>query len=256
MKPLIQFHFYKSRSKDYPEIIRRCKSFEDFVQGKTGSDKNQLSISTVNEVLNNRPGFMYIATSLPKIKGSSAIFMGENVIPFTNELFYKIQDSLYYCYQNGYNETSFQSAHCESDWGCKLLTDTTRFHTDNIWAMARHWYRYGRFEESVWKVDKTAIAHALLTEAKNKRLAVCPMFNLAQVKEYVETLPDEILIDERWTVLTRTELTRDGFKEIPFGIVPADIREHDEPLGPIDWGAKSEEEINEFLDKWLKLRDL
>ena len=256
MKPLIQFHFYKSRSKDYPEIIRRCKSFEDFVQGKTGSDKNQLSISTVNEVLNNRPGFMYIATSLPKIKGSSAIFMGENVIPFTNELFYKIQDSLYYCYQNGYNETSFQSAHCESDWGCKLLTDTTRFHTDNIWAMARHWYRYGRFEESVWKVDKTAIAHALLTEAKNKRLAVCPMFNLAQVKEYVETLPDEILIDERWTVLTRTELTRDGFKEIPFGIVPADIRVHDEPLGPIDWGAKSEEEINEFLDKWLKLRDL
>lgn len=248
---LITFTFPKSRIKAFQELLNRAESFT-----LSGCDPFTIEIKSATEILENWADFMVVATVVPKIKGARAWFMGEDVLPFTSDFFYKIQDSLYYCYQNGYNETSFQSAHCDSDWGCKLLTDTTRFHTDNIWAMARHWYRYGRFEESVWKVDKKAIAHALLSEAKQKRLAACPVFNLLQVKEYVETLPDEILIDDRWTVLTRTELTRDGFKEIPFGIVPADIRVHDEPLTPIDWESKSEEEINEFLDKWLKLRDL
>lgn len=257
MKSLIEFHFYKSRSKDYPEIMRRCKSFENFAPGLTASDKNQLSIITVNEVLNNWPDFMYIATSLPKIKGSSAIFMGENVIPFTNELFYKIQDSLWYCFEKGYNQTSHQSQHCDSEWGCKQLTELYRFHSDDKWVMANHWYRMGRFDSDLkWKIDKGAILQVLRNEAERKKLLSCPVFSLQKVKEIVNELPDEIIIDENWTVLTRTELTKDGFKQIPFSIIPSEIEVEDTLIEQYDWDKMSENEINEFLDKWLKLRDI
>lgn len=253
--PLIEFHFFKSRSKDYPDVIRRCNHFDDFAKAKDDKDMNRLVIYSASELLEHWSDFMVIATRIPKFAGSAAWFMGETVYPFKNEFFYKIQDSLYYCYNNGYEQTSLIN-HCESDWGCKQITDMTRYHSNDIWLMARHWYRYGKFEESVWKVDKGAILHALETEAKEKRLEVCPVFSLLSLKRYVDTLPNEILVDDRWNVLTRTELTRDGLKEIPFGIVPAQIEVDNNIIEPIDWSTKTEEEMNHFLDRWLKLRDL
>lgn len=125
-----------------------------------------------------------------------------------------------------------------------------------MWTIARQWYRHGNFEESVWKVDKGAILHALETEAEEKRLKVCPVFSILSIKQCIETLPDEILMDDRWRILTRTEITKDGFKDIPYGIEPVRIEVDNNTIEPIDWNAKSNDEINYFLDRWLKLRDL
>jgi len=198
---------------------------------------------------------MVIATRITKFAGSLAWFMGDSVYPFKNEFFYQIQDSLHYCYDNGHDKTSL-SNHCESDWGCRLLNDIHRYHSDKPYHMARHWYRYGKIEDSVWKVDKGAILHALIQEAKDKRLEVCPVFSIASLKDYVGTLPDEILLDEKWTILTRTELTKDGLKEIAFGIVPSEVEVENDLIETIDWNKKSEKEIDDFLDRYLKLRDL
>jgi hypothetical protein len=249
---LIKLSFPHSKAKFFPDLLKRCESFDTFSK----SDLYQIEINEVSELLKNWSDFMVIATRLPKLKGSSAWLMDEPVLPFKPEFFYKIQDSLYYCYNEGYKQTSHQGLYCEGEWGCKQLNEMTKYHSDNRWDMARHWYRYGKFDGLIWKVDKGAIFHALRLESKNKKLNICPAFDIQKIKDEVDRLPDEIVLDDNWTILTRTELTVDGFKEVPFAIIPVDIDVYDEPIEPVDWSTKSEKEINDFLDRWLKLKEL
>lgn len=86
-------------------------------------------------------------------------------------------------------------------------------------------------------------------------LDACPVFDFEKVKKAVEDLPDEIVINENWQVITRTELRKEGFVEIPYSITPAEIETDDEQItevGHSEEGEKkeidpenmSEEEIN------------
>lgn len=259
MPSLISITFRHSRAKDFPDILRRRKNFDRFFKGEVYT----LEINEPNELLSKWNDFMAIATRIPQLAGSSASFMGEPVIPFKPDFFYKIQDSLYYCYHKGYKQTIFRDRYCTGDWGCRQLTGVVKEHVVNRWELERHWYRLGKFEGGVWKVDKTAIYRALMNEVGLKLLDICPAFNEERVMDLINNLPDEIIIDHNWTVLKRKELTKDGFREIPFSIVPKEIKVEDspidlkeeEPLPELDVENMTEDEINDFLDEWLEERE-
>lgn len=264
MPPLLTFRFPQSRAKDFKELLARCKHFDEFI---VDGDRYELNIKSPNELLLNWADFMVLATRLPRLTGSSATFMGDDVIPFTPDFFYKIQDSLYYCYHKGYKSTSFRSQFCESDWGCKQLNSVLRYLPSDKWQSVRHWFRFGRFDNGKWAVDKGAIFEALCTEADLKRLAVCPVFSSQTIKQLVDKLPDFIELDHNWQILTRTEITQKGIEEVPYMIVPNyyEVEPNVEPFSDkIDFEIKSEtinpmprvedsqnwteEEMNRFLD--------
>lgn len=259
MPSLVTLRFCRSTAKDFKELLTRCKRFDGFSQD---GDRYQLSITSPNELLQHWSDFMVLATRLPKLSGSSATFMGDDVVPFTPELFYKIQDSLYYCYHNGYQSTSFRGQFCDSDWGCKQLNKMLRYLPADRWQSVRHWYRYGRYVAGEWMIDKGAIFQALKTEAELKRLSVCPVFSLQSIKAIVDQLPDKITIDHTWQVLTRSEVTERGIVDVPYMILPNPPVQHDiEPFSDApdedvpppmpnvaDVDKWTEEEINRFLD--------
>ena len=258
MPPLITLTFKHSRAKDFPDILRRCRNFKRFSKG----DGYTLEIADANELLERWYDFMALATRLPQLAGSSATFMGDPVIPFKPEFFYKIQSSLYYCYHKGYKQTTLRHTFCDGDWGCRQLVNLMKVHSMSQWDMHRHWYRIGHFEGDIWKVDKQVIYQVLLNEAEIKCLKVCPSFSEDRIMEFVDQLPEEIIIDENWTVLTQKELTKDGFKEIPFSIVPKEIDVDDSPIvakkeksrSIMDFENMSEDDMNDFLDEWMKRR--
>ncbi len=259
MEPLIQIHFRKSRAKDFPDIIKRCKHFDDFTQG----DVNKLSIGSVNELMNNWADFMVIATRVPNFVGSRAWFMGDEIVPFKPDFFYSLQDTLQYCYK-GFKETSYIKTFCLHDWGCRRLSSIRKeIDPADKWTFHMHWYRYGHFEGDRWLIDKGSILNVLKREAQNNYLNACPAFDFERVKKAVDKLPDEIELNEQWQILKRTELKKDGFIEVPFSIAPAWIEPNEDNPGHLQFeigvGVKvkkridpenmTEEEINQFLDE-------
>jgi len=187
--------------------------------------------------------------------------MGEPIVPFKSEFFYKLQDSLHYCYGNGFKNTSFRDSFCEGNWGCKQLTSLQKHHSPSRWDMSFHWYRYGKFDGDIWRIDKGQILQILKTEAEIKLLAACPAFSLDKIEEFVNQLPDEIIVNEHWKVVSRQELTRDGFKDVPMYIIPKEIEVIEEEIkgglqkeiGQVSFTQKriedmNEDEINRFLD--------
>jgi hypothetical protein len=262
MEPLIKIHFQKLRAKDYPDIIKRCKHFSIFTQ----RDKNELEISSVNELMRHWTDFMAIATRVTQFFSSRGWFMGDEIIPFKSDFFFKIQDTIEYCYK-GYHETSYQSHYCKSDWGCKrLMSIRKEINSSDKLTSQKHWYRYGHFEGGHWLIDKGAILSALKKEAESNFLEACPVFDFEKIKKAVDELPDEIELNDQWQILKRTELRKEGFVEIPFSIAPAWIKIDDEKPGhllfEVDLNIKpkinpeymTEEEINRFLDEMNKKR--
>jgi hypothetical protein len=261
MPPIIKLQFRHSRAVDFKDILTRCRKFK----GYSHDDEYHLVISDTTELLNNWLDFSAIFNRIVKLSGSSGWFMGEPIVPFKSEFFYKLQDSLHYCYQNGYKQTSFRSTFCNGDWGCKQLNSLQKHHSPSRWDMSFHWYRYGKFEGDIWKIDKGQILQILKTEAEIKLLAACPAFSNERIEEFVNQLPDEIEVNESWKVVTRQELTREGFKEVPMYIIPKDIEVIEEEIkgglqkeiGRISFTQKrvedmNEDELNDFLDNYNK----
>lgn len=256
MPPLITLSFKPSRAKDFPDILRRCRKFKHFSKGEDYT----LEITGANEILEHWLDFMALATRLPQLAGSSATFMGDPVIPFKPDFFYKIQDSLYNCYHKGYKQTPLRHTFCDGKWGCRQVNTIAKSHPMSRWDLHGHWYGIGHFEGDIWKVDKQVIYQILLNEAEIKYLKACPLFSEKRIWEFIDQLPDEIIIDENWEVLTRKELTKNGFKEIPYSIVPKEIDVDDSPIvakkdksrSILDFENMSEDDMNDFLDEWMK----
>ncbi len=265
MTPLIEFHFYKSRAKDYPDLISRCKHFESFTQAKEPREKNKLVINSVNELMNNWPSFMAIATRVPLMVGSQGWFMGDEIVPFKPDFFYQIQDAIEYCYRD-YRASNFQDEFCNSDWGCRKLSSIQKhINPEDRWTFHMHWYKYGHFEGDKWVIDKGAIMSILKKEAENNYLEACPVFDFKNVEKAVAELPNEIELNDNWQILTRTELKKDGFIEVPFSIAPAWIEpEKDDPaeyqtksdrklnIKDIDTTYLTNDEINDLIDLYRK----
>jgi len=265
MTPLIEFHFYNSRAKDFPDMVRRCKHFENFIQSKAPGEKNKVAIESVNELMNNWPDFMVLATRVPLLVGSQGWFMGDEIVPFTPDFFYRIQNTIEYCYKD-YKESNFQDEFCNSDWGCRKLSSIQKsINPEDKWTFHMHWYRYGHFEGDRWIIDKGAILRILKKESENNYLESCPVFDFDRVKQAVDELPDEIELNENWQILTRTELKKDGFVEVPFSIAPAWIEpEEDDPveyetksqrkldIKNIDTSHLTNDEINDLIDLYRK----
>lgn len=86
-------------------------------------------------------------------------------------------------------------------WGYKQLEGVKRYLPKNKLEAANgvFWYQFGSFDEgkSNWRVHKEALLKAILEEAWERNLWICPSFDPQRVSAIVQRLPDVLKVGEQ-----------------------------------------------------------
>ena len=255
----IEIHFPNSRSKNYPDVIKRARLFFNFSE-----NPNVLRITDVNELFGRWEDFTIVIWGATKWAGTNVFFCGSPVLPYKNDFFYTLQE-IKYCFSQ-YNSCTDKITHCpDSHWGCKRIKDTSRL-IDWRYGAGRYWYKTGKFiDDKTWKVDKKQILLNIFDEARKKMLSVCPFYDQKKIESTVDELPNTITVDNHWTIEYQSEVGRNGVTRVPKSInhvalsdshVDQLIKEN--PYSPIEPEAKQpkqkNESIDDFLDQMLEQR--
>ena len=262
--PLIEITFPNSRSKTFPEVIKHCKLFDEFTIG----ERNVLRIYDVREIYGRWDDFTYVIYNVAKYSGSRLFYKGEPILPFKNDFYYTVMDTLHSCYYKGYKKENAAEDYCKSDWGCLRINSITKSTLKYEWGIPLHWFRFGYFKDEAWVIDKDKIKNIFKQEAEAKRLDICPVFSLEKVFKIVDSLPEKIELDDNWMIEYETQLTEKGFVNVPVAIYPRIFDELPKPQSPktgitIEIGRVTPEpqkpvdemsgdELDSYIDEMLK----
>jgi hypothetical protein len=97
---------------------------------------------------------------------------------------------------NCYNNREYfpdQKEYCRGmGWPCRCLYSVKR----NYFGRGVHWSEIGPEQDGIRYIDKEDIKEKLLHEAELKGLSICPLFNLNNVLQAVQALPDSVEIGQ------------------------------------------------------------
>jgi AAA+ superfamily predicted ATPase len=130
-----------------------------------------------------------------------------------------------------YFASIFQDEHCSISselvgWGCRFLTSISLDlpkTSYNLGGKNRYWFQFGFFEnETIWKIDKSKIKEILLREVEQACLESCSVFKKDEVLQKIETLPEEIDLNDSvsWAVEYKEEVQGDAIELVPVSILP------------------------------------
>lgn len=209
----LEIHFPSSRSKNYPEVVKRARLFSDFTERP-----NVLKVHDIDELFGRWDDFSVVIFGATKWAGTTVYFGGKPILPYKNDFFYKLLD-LKHCYE-GYKGSVDKTGYCsDSDWGCRQLTSIGRYFEGPNLYMRKPWYKYGHFiDATTWGIDKNRIFEVLSEEAMLKMANECPGFDPARIEEFVSKLPDQIKVDGNWEVEYRLDVNSKGLVGIPINI--------------------------------------
>ncbi len=208
----IEITFRKSRSKDYPYVLKHARKFIFF-----NETERKLTITDVEELFSNWENFTVVVHYTKKWAGTIFSYNGKPITPFKSDIFYALQN-VKDCHKQ-YNKAFDKEGYCdEADWGCHRLDSVSRFLDRG--GYYNYWYEYGHFDtEDTWKIDKQRIRQTLLEEARLKCLSVCPAFNANKISELLTQLPNELYIDGvKWKKVYKLDYLANGPVRIPVEI--------------------------------------
>ncbi len=246
---LLEIRFKKSTSKSYPDSLRLLKAFSNIVLSESGDSENSVTISQDEFIEKFRK--VNILWGMVGNWKSSQIFINGKADNFSNLNTYS---NIIGCYEK-YKSSVFQEEHCrlygnKEGWGCKFLTEVSRYFPDNYWGRDRHWYDFGHFEsENIWKIDKEKIQEVLQREIELRKVSICPIFNYERVTAIINELPDliDIKADEKWGVVYEDSADGTIIERKPLKIQPKDTRRNFLSLSLSDEGK--EQDVAEDINK-------
>lgn len=199
----LEISFKKSTSKSYSESLKLLKMFSNAVTSESGGSENSVTISK-EEFIEDYRKVNVLWGMVGKWKGSKILINGEIANPSTLGVY----SNVFGCYEK-YKSAVVQEEHCylygnKEGWGCKFLTEISRYSPESTWGRDRYWYDFGHFEsENIWKIDKEKILGILQREAELKKVSFCPVFNHEKLVTTVNNLPDfiDIKADDKWEVI-------------------------------------------------------
>lgn len=242
----IQLNFRNSSSVYLSDAKKHAKKFDDFKEADSNKKINSLTVS--QEALRRKSSsFLKVWEIVKSWKGTEILL---NDDPIDQKELNSITDVIN-C-NSEYHKAVIQEDHCKirddiEGWGCKFLNSIAR-HSPNryYWRNSNHnWYDFGHFEEEYkWKVDKQKIKEVLKREARLKNLNLCSVFNLETVFKHVDTLPDEINVEESesWEIKYEESIDGNTLEKKPIGIKPHQNNGSSSSSLSISFGAQKEEE--------------
>lgn len=227
--------FSKSSSKLYDKVLDLCNCFSDFTPISEKNKTNCLSIDL--ETFNNY--FHKIDEILKIIRNwkSSEIIINNKLISYMDLFPYK---EIIKCSTNksdaiGNDNYCFLDSNVFEGWGCKNLQSIKRYINEdsNYYIYSRtpyyskYWFEFGKFNENgIWIINKSIIIERLKQEANSKNLTVCKHFNLERISEIVNSLPDEIDVNnsEKWEYVVEEIDTGITIQKVNKGIIPIKLK--------------------------------
>lgn len=239
-----------SRSPVYNDVINNAT-----ITGLYTPETHLLTFGSLVDVFRWWEQFSFVVWSAQKWTGFSIRVNDHILLPYSNKVYYWIQDVRRCWY--AYNKNTYKSEYCTDNFfGCHRLQSIFRHPNPSNWDH-QCWWRYGRFINSTtYKIDKRAIYNQLIAEAKECFAFHCPQFSARRVKAEVAKLPDTIELNDYWTVDYRATVGKDGPEVLACGIrynwnVPDGTLLEAPPICKPDSKA-TEQEINRYLDDFLK----
>jgi ATP-dependent 26S proteasome regulatory subunit len=199
----LEIRFKKSTSKSYPDSLKLLKAFSNVVISESSNSENSVTISQ-NEYIEKFHKVNVLWGMVGNWKSSKILINGETANLSNLNLYSNILG----CYEK-YKSTVIQEEHChwyrdKEGWGCKFLTEISRYSPESYWGRDRYWYDFGHFEsENIWKIDKEKIQGILQREVELKKVSLCPVFKHEKLQAIVNELPDfiDINADDKWDVI-------------------------------------------------------
>jgi len=258
----LEIHFPVSRSKNYQNVLKNARLFFDFTE-----HPNILRITDIDELVGRWDNFSIVIFGATQWSGTNVFFCGNPVIPYRNEFFYKLLD-LRHCY-NAMKGSYERDGYCKaSDWGCRKLTQYSRTISGPYANYC--FYKIGKFKDpKTWIIDKERLVKLLEIEAEIRLVDVCPAFWLGNIQNAVNSLVDEIRINDNWQVTYKTEIGTNGPVKVPASIDYIDPEEpytEPTPRRGLTFSISSRDEsdeqgkddgqksIDDFLDDLLEKR--
>lgn len=193
---MLKISLPKTKSKNYNKAIDVAQRFEGFEQST-----NKIFISDDADIFRWLPNLFELIEICQKWNGFSFNYNGREVTPF---LFYQAIDSLKNCFTTDFINAPNKERYCWhipchfEGWGCKKLVNLKR-HLDgaHLYKGNKYWYNYGNFTNpNTWEVDKMQIAQVLQNEIMERAINLCPKFDVKNMLEVINNLPDTITIDK------------------------------------------------------------
>jgi len=160
---------------------------------------------------------------IQKWKSTRATFNGKSVPPY--RFIFLVWHTVGQCREG--HDHSADPRYCwqsvdSKGWGCKHLqrifrysTGTPKYKTSN-----RYWYNFGEFvDHNTWKINKDLIHQKIEKEINDKVLHICPFFDLKQIDDAVDSLPDFVKVDNmQYYHYCTTEYVDGKKKQVPVNI--------------------------------------
>jgi hypothetical protein len=249
MVTLIEIQFLKSRSKNYPDVVKHAGLFFDFTAG----ENNILKIDNIQELFGRWDDFSIVIFGATKWAGTNVFFCGKPVLPYTNDFFYLLLD-VKNCYDN-FSKDIALSFCTDSNWGCRQLKNIKRY-LNEINPYRLTWYNFGSFsDKNTWRIDKVKLLAVLKNESEGRMCSHCPAFFWENISKKVNSLPDEIKAGEHWEILYQLDHNVNGPANIAIGVTPV-IRDQPTKIVPIqedfDFDNLTDDQVNDLIEKYLR----
>lgn len=257
---MIEIHFHRSKSKNFRLVLKHASCFSDFSEGKVNILKTESA-----EIFRLWDDFNIVFHYCKSWSGTTIFDKGIPVVSDKqkSEWFYYLQDvkNCHKWYLKSYDKEGYcNDGGC---WGCKRLNSIIRYQTPSFWDI-NYWYNYGSFVDiRTWKIDKKRIAAILEEEARIKKIDVCPAFLNTMKDEFINELPDYLLIDNfNWKIRYVSDFTKDGTTLVANGIEPV-LKEQNieegfnevEVLSTPKRSLSEDEWANDIIDKYLNSKN-
>ena len=217
--------FRKSRSSSYPQAIKHAKKFDHFSEAESNKALNSVRIAS-DELKTKLGDFDALLSIVQSWKGTE-ILLDDSPIDATqlNQISKTIK-----CNSEYFNAV-IQEDHCKlagrkEGWGCKWLKSIIRSIGSNYYyyyGNQYYWYQFGFFKaDKIWQIDKKKILDILNRETRLARLDLCSVFSFEKVEKIVESLPDEIDLQnsEHWEIEFEENDNGSTIEKCPIGIKP------------------------------------
>jgi transitional endoplasmic reticulum ATPase len=218
---ILRVIFYKSSSQSYPKAIELAKIFDNFTQNnktneiKINKEEIIKKIDNLENISNIICAWKLTEMSLDDRKITKLEIPTIKEVIRCSKYHHNSPDRKPYCNKDDNNE----------GWSCKLLTELIRHMPINDWHYknGKHWYNYGHFENNLWIIDKEAIKHELVSEAKRKMIPIfCPYFDEKNIANILNEFPDNIDTDNNkdWSAREIDVDTGYSVEKQRVGIIP------------------------------------
>jgi AAA+ superfamily predicted ATPase len=225
MNTLIKLNIPKTSSSNLSKVLANARTFEEFIEPTEKHQPYQLHVGP-QELCKRHQDLEQLYLMARNWKGLQLLINGR----LADMLNLRIALLIFKCADKRSNavipENFCQPKHAHG-WGCKHQIIIRGGVPESVYELDKeygYWFQFGTFTEGhhSWIIDKSKLLTALKKEVAGRYIDLCPYFDMANIEERVNALPDRIEFNEAssWDIQYEEKFDNSTIQKVPIGIIP------------------------------------